>query len=233
MFWPALIFGLLSSLHCVGMCGAIALMLPLGKTSGIERWSRIFLYHLGRLCSYSGIGFLFGLFGKTLMISGMQQRMSIVAGVLMLLIALVPERIIGKIGFFGPVAIAISRIKSALAQRFSKTSLISFFSIGLLNGLLPCGLVYAAVFGAMASGDAVSGAFFMAFFGLGTVPMLLSVSVLGNFFGPDFRNRLVKIVPIAVASLGILFILRGSNLGIPYLSPSSVNLRVMADPNCK
>ena len=90
---------------------------------------------------------------------------------------------------------------------------------GLLNGLLPCGLVYAALAGAAATGGPLGGALFMAAFGLGTIPAMLAVSLAGRLITAPWRARFQRAVPVAMAVLAVLFIVRGLSLGIPYLSP--------------
>ena len=89
----------------------------------------------------------------------------------------------------------------------------------MLNGLLPCGLVYIAIAGAIGTGDVVQGTLYMILFGLGTIPMMLSISLAGNMIGLALRNRINKLIPVLVVVVGLLFILRGLDLGIPYLSP--------------
>jgi sulfite exporter TauE/SafE len=93
------------------------------------------------------------------------------------------------------------------------------FLIGILNGFLPCGLVYVALAGAIASGDAISGAAVMILFGLGTIPAMFAASVFGKFINIGIRTKLRKAVPALAILLAAVFILRGLNLGIPYLSP--------------
>ena len=96
----------------------------------------------------------------------------------------------------------------------------NLFLIGLLNGLLPCGLVYMAVAGALATGNIIYSSLFMACFGLGTLPAMLAMSFAGNFITLSSRNTIKKLVPYIVGIMGILLILRGLNLDIPYISPA-------------
>jgi uncharacterized protein len=92
--------------------------------------------------------------------------------------------------------------------------------IGILNGFLPCGLVYVALAGALNTGNAFSSVFYMALFGLGTLPVMLTVSIFGKFIAAPARRTINKIIPVFIVMLGILFILRGMNLGIKYISPA-------------
>ena len=89
----------------------------------------------------------------------------------------------------------------------------------MLNGLLPCGLVYMAIAGAIGTGGIVEGSLYMFLFGLGTIPMLLAISLAGNILSLTVRNNINKLIPVLVVIVGLLFILRGLSLGIPYLSP--------------
>ena len=113
----------------------------------------------------------------------------------------------------------INAVKSKLSSLFSKRNYGAFFSIGLLNGLLPCGLVYMALAGSIATGSVVNGALFMMFFGLGTLPFMFAVTYYSNLISLRVRNQMRKVVPVVVALMAVLMILRGMNLGIDYISP--------------
>lgn len=232
MLYAALVLGLLSSLHCIGMCGPIAMMLPVAKSNPEKKALQVLTYHLGRIFSYSGIGLLFGLLGRGFYLAGIQQQLSVFAGVAMIAMVLFPANVLAKYHFFQPLFRLISVAQSRLAKQFAKSSFPSLFSIGILNGLLPCGMVYAAVFGALAMPGLHLSVLFMIFFGLGTVPLMTTVVYLQQVLVLPLRNKIQKIIPYAVAGIGILFILRGIGLDIPYLSPSDTALFVMAEPNC-
>ncbi|MDI1254949.1 MAG: sulfite exporter TauE/SafE family protein [Flavobacterium sp.] len=228
----ALLFGLLSSLHCVGMCGPIALMLPVDRDNQAKKAVQISIYHLGRISAYTTTGLLFGLLGRMFYMAGLQQLLSIIAGLVMILIAMVPERWLSKYNFSRPIGRFLSKIRSRLGRQFKKKSLQSLFTIGILNGFLPCGMVYAALFGALAMNSIAGSMVFMIFFGLGTVPLMSAVVYLNRIMTIGMRQKISHAVPLALTILGILFILRGMGLGIPYLSPSEMNLFVQASPNC-
>ncbi|MEL6810461.1 MAG: sulfite exporter TauE/SafE family protein, partial [Bacteroidota bacterium] len=108
----------------------------------------------------------------------------------------------------------------------------TFLTIGFLNGFLPCGLVYMAVFGAIASGHAWEGSLYMAVFGLGTIPLMTSAVYLGNFLTGKVKQRIRSIVPVFVVLIGCLFVLRGMGLGIPYVSPKPMTDKVDATYEC-
>lgn len=222
MLWSALIFGLLGSFHCVGMCGPIAFMLPVDRSNSYRKVSQIALYHFGRIIAYSSIGFVFGLAGKGLYIFGLQQKLSIIVGVLMIVVILLPTRTFNKYNFSQPLYKLISKVKSALGQALKKKTPDTFLTIGFLNGYLPCGLVYMAVFASLAMQSPGEGALYMALFGLGTIPLMTTAIYLGKFLNHSIKQKIQKAIPIMVVIMGLLFILRGLGLGIPYLSPAPV-----------
>jgi len=215
----ALSLGFLGSFHCVGMCGPIALALPLNKTSKVARVFGGLIYNLGRVITYSLLGALFGLLGKTFVIAGYQQSLSIAMGILLLVVVFLPENKLNQLRLKGEIFVIIGRIKSSFSKLFQKKNYASLFFIGLLNGLLPCGLVYLGIVGAIATGDSLKGAAFMALFGLGTIPAMLSLSLISNSISLNARNKIRKVIPGFVVIMGLMLILRGMNLGIPYLSP--------------
>ena len=232
MLITAFIFGLISSFHCIGMCGPIALMLPVDRTNQVKKITQIISYHLGRLTAYGTIGLLFGILGKGFYLAGVQQNLSLFIGVAMIMVLLIPEKIVAQYNLSKPIFKLISKVKSLLGSQFKKKSYKSLFTIGLLNGFLPCGMVYVALFGAIAMQSALFGTYYMVLFGLGTVPMMSSVVYLNSLMTISFRNRIQKIIPYVGVVIGILFILRGLGIGIPYISPSNISLFLQNKPNC-
>jgi sulfite exporter TauE/SafE len=215
----ALSLGFLGSFHCVGMCGPIALALPLSKTSKLARLFGGLIYNFGRILTYSLLGGLFGLLGKTFVIAGYQQSLSITLGLLILIMVFLPESKLSRLRLTGEILSVIGRIKNQFSALFLKKNYSSLFFIGLLNGLLPCGLVYLGIVGAIATGDSARGALFMAVFGLGTIPTMLSISLISNSISVGVRNKIRKAVPVFIVVMAVLLILRGLNLDIPYISP--------------
>lgn len=232
MLYSAFLFGLLSSLHCIGMCGPIAMMLPVDRKNQAKKVTQILTYHFGRITAYATIGFIFGLLGKGFFMAGVQQQLSIFIGIMMILIVLIPTRTISKYNFSKPIFQIISKIKTALGSQFKNKTYKSFFTIGLLNGFLPCGMVYVALFGAIAMQSPFFGSFYMILFGLGTIPLMSSVVYVNSFLSNSFRNKIQKAIPIFAIFIGFLFILRGLGLGIPYISPSNMSLFIQANPDC-
>ena len=119
-----------------------------------------------------------------------------------------------------PVSALVTRLRSGMSHFLRRRSLISLAALGLLNGLLPCGLVYVAGAGATSTGSIVGGAFYMALFGAGTLPMMLIISLSGKLVPPSLRLRLGRVVPVSILLLATLLIFRGLGLGIPYVSPN-------------
>lgn len=220
MLWAGFFFGLLGSFHCVGMCGAIALALPGPADAGPARYvgGRL-LYNLGRITTYATLGAGAGLVGQSLRLAGVQQSLSIASGVLILLLVAMPERytarLAGGLGFGRPLA----WVKTTLGRLFRQSSLPALYATGVLNGLLPCGLVYLALAGALSAPGVAGAATYMALFGLGTLPLMLGLSLSGQLVPLAWRGRMRQAVPYAASVLAVLFIVRGLGLGIPYLSP--------------
>ena len=218
-FFSALALGFVGSLHCAGMCGPIAIALPLNNQTWLSRILGGLLYNFGRTITYGLLGAIVGLAGLGLALGGLQQWVSIILGTLMILAVLVP--LLGSAGkkITGITDKITVHLKKPFIKLFRMRSYSSLFLIGLLNGFLPCGLVYIALAGALVMSHFYQGSLYMIFFGLGTIPMLLAISVAGNILSQKVRQKLSKIIPVFIILLGILFILRGLNLGIPYISP--------------
>jgi len=232
MWYTALLFGLISSFHCIGMCGPIAMMLPVDADNSVRKALQISTYHLGRLSAYAFIGLLFGALGKGFFLAGIQQQLSIAIGILMIVFILVPERKLAQFNGAKPIYKIIAHVKSALGKQFKNKSYSSLFTIGLLNGFLPCAMIYVALFGAIAMQSVTLGVGYMLLFGIGTLPLMSLVIYVNTFITAGFRNKVQKIIPYAAVLVGCLFILRGLGLGIPYLSPSTMSLFVTQNPNC-
>lgn len=223
MLISAFVLGLLGSFHCVGMCGPIAFMLPVDQTNAYKKLLQIALYHFGRLLAYAIIGLVFGLVGKGLYLFGFQQQLSIAIGIVMILLVLIPQKALNTYNFSRPIYKIISKLKSKLGQALKKKSNDTFLTIGFLNGFLPCGLVYMAVFAAIAGGNALNGSMYMMVFGLGTMPLMTTAIYFSQFLKGSVRQKIQRMIPVFVVLIGALFILRGLGLGIPYISPAPVH----------
>jgi len=221
MLYSAVLFGLIGSFHCVGMCGPIAFMIPIDRQRKVRGIWQTTLYHGGRVFSYSLIGALFGLLGKGFYFFGLQQQISIAVGLVMILSILAPK-LFSRFSITKPIFRFTNRIKNALGQSLKKKESSTFFTIGFLNGLLPCGLVYMAMIASLTSTSVWEGMLYMALFGLGTVPLMTAMVILGNLTGYINRQKIQKVIPYAVVIIGCFFVLRGLGLGIPYISPEPV-----------
>ena len=213
--WTAFILGLVGSLHCAGMCGPLALALPPAGNSTLGYVGGRVAYNLGRIITYCAMGLAGGVVGKSLVLAGVQRWMSIALGVL-LITGLMASR---KLALAKPVTLLVGQLKAAMGSLLKQRSFLALGVLGLLNGLLPCGLVYVAATGATATGGVLEGAEYMAAFGIGTVPMMLAISLSGKLVPVTLRLKLQKAIPVSVFLLGALLILRGMSLGIPYISP--------------
>jgi len=192
MLYTAILLGLMGSLHCVGMCGPIAFVLPLDRSNRFKMLSQIFVYHFGRLAAYAIMGLAFGFFGKGLYVFGAQQKLSIFIGLLMILVVLIPAKMFNKYNISKPVYKIVSKIKSSLGHELQ----------------------------------------FMMLFGLGTIPLMTSAAYLGSVLKTPLKKRIQQLIPIFVVVIGVLFIVRGLGLGIPYLSPSPVSEMITGSLEC-
>jgi sulfite exporter TauE/SafE len=227
ILWTAFLLGLVGSLHCAGMCGPMAMAVPvLGQSRGAITASRL-IYNFGRIVTYVLLGIVFGLIGQTFALAGFQRWVSLIAGVL-ILIGLFAT---GQSASGLPVTRMVGRLKRVFGLLLRKRSVGSLFGLGLLNGLLPCGLVYVAAAAAMATGSLIGGTGYMAAFGIGTVPMMFGFGLVGMKLQQLLRFQFQKLVPVSLAIVGGLLLLRGMALGIPYVSPADP-LTGPACPDC-
>lgn len=224
MLWTATILGLGGSLHCLGMCGPLALTLPAGNR-------RSLLYNLGRLGTYSFIGAIWGVMGQGIAMAGYQQGLSITVGIVMLAILLFSLKMPYGLAFKGLGAGLYVKLKKNIGHLLQVKSDSSVFLLGVLNGFLPCGLVYMALMGAAATGSYWQGAAFMALFGLGTWPMMFAIRMSGGKRMSALRKYQKPLVWGLSMSVAVLLIVRGMGLDIPYLSPDLQAL-VMGPEQC-
>jgi sulfite exporter TauE/SafE len=232
MVFTAFLLGLMGSLHCVGMCGPIAFMLPLDRHDKFKMSMQVFVYHLGRMGAYALLGLAFGFFGKGLYLFGAQQYLSIGMGILMILAMVIPQKKLNTFRISQPVYRLISGLKSRLGTLLKKRTADTFVTIGFLNGFLPCGLVYMALFASIAMASPLEGSLYMVLFGIGTVPLMTSAAFLGKLLKTPARKRIRQLIPIFVVLVGILFILRGLGLGIPFVSPKPMTDLVSTQIEC-
>lgn len=216
---PGILFGMMSNFHCLGMCGPFALSLPVQQKSGIGKALSVAFYQIGRISTYVVLGVLFGYFGKSVTVAGLQQIISITAGILIIVTVLIPK--IGSLlQQFIPVNKMFLPLNKIIAHFYKNQSLPGYFIIGNLNGLFPCGMVYLAIAAAFSTGNVASSALFMLGFGLGTLPAMVAVTLMGQWMSFGLRKKFNNISPYFFALVGVLLIMRGMGLNIPYVSPS-------------
>ncbi|KAB1064716.1 sulfite exporter TauE/SafE family protein [Salibacter halophilus] len=218
-YWTAISLGLISSLHCMGMCGPIAMAIPVKRQSKLQVATGAAIYNAGRISTYMILGLLFGLLGKTFFTAGVQRGVSIGLGIVFLLAVIIPRLTNAKIPLEKTAYKVVGRLMGRFKKLFKTHSAESVYSIGVLNGLLPCGMVYLALAGAISTGGWSEGAIYMLFFGMGTLPLMLSATMAGSLFSASVRTKFRKAIPVLIGVMGVLLILRGMNLGIPYVSP--------------
>jgi len=214
-FTLAIGLGLLGSLHCAAMCGLLQLALPVPPGGTGRMVGGRVIYQLGRVATYCLLGIVAGLAGRSLVLAGWQRWLSIGLGAA-ILAGFFASR---KLALSAPVVRLVLRLKAAMSVQLRQRSLRSLALLGVLNGFLPCGLVYVAMAGAVAQGALMSGVLFMAAFGLGTTPTMLAISLSGRILPVGLRLKLRGAIPVGVCALAALLILRGMSLGIPYVSP--------------
>ncbi|WP_223609070.1 sulfite exporter TauE/SafE family protein [Chryseobacterium sp. OSA05B] len=227
----AIALGFASGFHCIGMCGPIALSMGLTKKQATNFYLQNLTYQFGRIFTYSLLGAILGIIGEGFEMAGFQQYLTIVAGILLIIMALFSfggKDFASKIPFLSKF---LYSVKLNLGKLLQKADYRSRFTTGVLNGFLPCGMVYMALTASLASGGIWQGASYMALFGLGTLPFMFAVVLAGNLMNQAFRVKVLKAVPVIMIILGGLFILRGLELGIPYISPRAEAMTISKDHN--
>jgi sulfite exporter TauE/SafE len=224
MLWPFIIGGLslgaVSSLHCVGMCGPLAMALPVHHLSKTQKFLSLLFYQFGRIITYASLGLIFGLLGRRIYLAGFQQGFSIAMGIVVILILALywiyknplHPSFLSKL--YHTVQSWIIKILRSPKSGFS------FLLLGIVNGLLPCAMVYVAIAGALTTTEVSYSVAFMAMFGAGTLPAMMMISYVGQLVSIPVRRAMRNIVPLFVALLAVILILRGLNLDIPFISPA-------------
>ncbi len=211
----ALVMGLTGSLHCAGMCGPIIWVMPFQRLGGFKKWLGLALYHFGRITVYALLGAVLYSF-KSLFHPQVQQYISIALGAMLL--------VLGIMAFFPSSRFTVRLPWTGFVQRrlgafMGHPSVFSLFITGMLNGLLPCGLVYMALSATVMAPTVYNAMLLMYTFGLGTVPMMVALTIIKDRTRIMHAVHFRKFVPVVMLFFGCLFVLRGMNLGIPYVSP--------------
>ena len=195
----------MGSFHCAGMCGPIAIALPLHGNTIPQKIFGGALYNIGRTITYGIMGAIFGLLGQGIQMIGFQQKVSVIMGAIMIISVFFPAIFKNQYNLDKSWFSFVGKLKKTIGQMFTIRSFSSLFFIGMLNGLLPCGLVYMAIAGAIGMGTVTNGALYMILFGLGTIPMLLAISLAGNIMSLAVRKKINKLIPVLVVVVGIAF----------------------------
>jgi sulfite exporter TauE/SafE len=213
-----LVLGLASSLHCVGMCGPIAMAIPVNRTNSFTILLGVLQYNFGRILTYAWLGFIIGSVGITIETFGFLQWVSIIAGIFMILYAW-RKWLSVHISFGSPKLGIEGFVSKNLGKVISSNIPFKLSLLGMLNGLLPCGMVYIGLTNALVAGSPLKSVYAMAAFGVGTLATMILVGFAANKISMQLRNKLAKVVPYMLTLVGVLIILRGLNLDIPYISP--------------
>lgn len=228
----AFLLGFLGSFHCAVMCGPIVLVCSDTRGFSIPFFTKQLMYNLGRILTYIVIGGFIGLLGKGLYLAGIQQFVSIISGVLLAVLYFGPKLFGRTFKFNFAIGKLTSVLKRLIMPYIKSSSLLSKFMMGTVNGLLPCGLVYVAAAGALATGDLYSGGIYMLCFGLGTLPMMLFVGISSKILSISIRAKINKAIPLLVFSMALLMVVRGMNLGVKYISPQIISTKTHTITEC-
>lgn len=211
------VLGFAGSVHCIGMCGPLALSLPFQAFNGFYKWLAVIFYNFGRVVTYIGIGIAAGLLGRGVNWFGLTQIISIGLGLIIVFSVLLP-RLFPKTEWTFLRGFKLWQI-NAMQKIMQKQSAGWMFVFGLLNGLLPCGLVYTAIAASLVAHNIYESMLFMGFFGMGTIPAMILLVAAAQYLPQKIRNQFRKLVPVFTFIIGCLLILRGLNLDIPFVSP--------------
>lgn len=209
MLWSAFLMGFVGSLHCAGMCGPLTLLLPTDKRKYPAFITGRVLYNLGRIFTYALLGLIIGFIGQNTALFFSKSLLSVTLGILILLGVLLSGVYFQNNFLYAKINLFTSKLKTGFRNNFNRNYFVGQFFFGILNGLLPCGLVYAALAGSFIQLDELRGTLFMALFGLGTVPMMLSISLGSGWFKRKFGGQVKRIIPITYAALALWLIVRG------------------------
>ena len=217
-FFAAFTLGLFGSLHCIGMCGPLVLAVPSNAQKRSAFLLERIVYNLGKAFTYGVMGAVLGLAGRG-MLMGIQQNLSLILGISILITVAIPLGLQSQLEKLSPLRYVYTFVKTKFSSLMKRRGYTALVMMGMLNGLLPCGLVYTALIGATVVADVWHSTMFMVVFGVGTTPALILVSLSGKLISLKFRTMFTKAVPVFSIALALILILRGLNLGIPMISP--------------
>jgi sulfite exporter TauE/SafE len=215
------VLGLAGSMHCAGMCGPLVAALPSPEHRSASFMAGRIAYNVGRVSTYAIMGVVVGLGGSVLSMAIHGMTISVVSGVLMIMLASAQLLLHRSIPMPAFVYRLLQPMRKHLAIRMQHNRIAALVGVGMLNGLLPCGMVTAALVGAAGAGSALNAAGFMTAFGMGTAPMMMALAVGLPMATGRWKNRFRTAAPIVALLLGVFITVRGMGLGIPMLSPAS------------
>ena len=217
-FFPlAFLMGLFGSLHCAVMCGPVMLGMPFQKKSFLQSSLQLLLYQFGRILVYTVLGIGVGALGSSIKIFSSQKTLSLTIGIVLIVFTLLQFSKVYRYRFSKIQNMLLNPVSKLMSKVF-KFKLWGLFA-GMLNGLIPCGMVYLALATALNTGNIGSGGTFMLLFGLGTTPLMMMISMGGIYLKKYIRFNTQQLIPWFMLFIGILFILRSAEFGIPFLSP--------------
>lgn len=217
-FFAAITLGLFGSLHCIGMCGPLMLAVPSNAQKRGQFLLERIVYHIGKAITYGLMGAILGFAGRSILMD-IQQNFSIIMGVTLLITVAIPLGLQSQLEKLSPLRYIYTLVKSKFSSLMKQRGYVALTLMGMLNGLLPCGLVYTALIGATVVADIWQSALFMVIFGIGTAPALILISLSGKLISVKFRSLISRAFPAFSIALALILILRGLNLGIPMISP--------------
>jgi sulfite exporter TauE/SafE len=239
-YWTLFVIGLITSPHCAAMCGGINLSQCIPKTerasetnSRFSAFRPAFLYNLGRVVSYTAIGFIVGALGSAVTFSNaLQGALKLVAGAFMAIMG------INMLGIFPGLRKLNPRIPRTFARKIdsAKGKSGSALIVGLLNGLMPCGPLQATQIYALSTGSAFAGAASALLFGLGTVPLMFGLGALSSALGKKFTAKVTTVGAVLVVALGLSMFSQGwilSGFKTPSRNTGSDAVLHSGDPDVK
>jgi len=201
--------------HCIGMCGGIVVAYSSTKIDHTSSWGRQTIAHLaynfGRVTTYTILGALFGLMGKAIAFTPTTKGvLFVLTGLLMVLAGL---SLVGNIKFLSSAELSISKngwFRNTFRKLINSHSLSSFYLLGMLNGIIPCGLVYSFAIFAASTASPLWGAIVMATFGLATIPALFFLGVVTKFLQKgSLRGTMLKLAAMLVIFYGFYTLYKG------------------------
>lgn len=216
-YFSAFLIGLAGSVHCVGMCGPLALAIPgASKDKGFTFFLRTIAYQISRISGYGVLGLIVGFFSQGMQITGIQPYFSLLSGIILLFLGffgIIPEvNAFSKYPIIQHFQVKINRIIGTVMtnEHFSTP-----FVLGFLNAMLPCGMIYIALGTGLSSGNMSEAALYLISFGLGTLPLMFMMSLSGQFLSLQMRRSWQKTIPIIFMISGIILIYKGMNIDLP------------------